>query len=113
MIIPTSKTSDVLDEVFAERRWQDEKWGGPEHDDAHSVQEFVAFIHEHAEKAIAPGTSPNITCSRLVEVAALAVAAVEAIRRKQKAKSQLDRSGSSASQMSESVRTALTGQPRK
>ena len=79
-----SHQSRILDEVQAERRWQDEKWGGPAHDDTHSVQEFVGFIHEHAEKAIAPGTGPDDTCRRLVEVAALAVATVESIRRKHK-----------------------------
>lgn len=85
--MPSTETDNarlhrVIEEVVAERSWQDEKWGGPAHDDTHSVQEFVAFIHEHVEKAIAPGTSPDKTCSRLVEVAALAVAAVESIRRR-------------------------------
>lgn len=78
----SSQIERVISEVVAERAWQDEKWGGPAHDDTHSVQDFVAFIHEHAEKAIRPGTASDITCSRLVEVAALAVAAVESIRRK-------------------------------
>ena len=68
--------------IATERARQDAKWGGPAHDDAHSVQEFVGFIHEHAEKAIAPGTVAEATCQRLIEVAALAVAAVESIWRK-------------------------------
>jgi len=72
----------VIREVLAERAWQDLKWGGPAHDDTHTVQEFVGFIHEHAEKAIAPGTSADDTCRRLIEVAALGVAAVESIRRR-------------------------------
>jgi len=75
--------TQIINEIVIERAIQDGKWGGPAHDDAHTTQEFITFIHEHAEKTLAPNISEDKTCSRLIEVAALAVAAIESIRRKQ------------------------------
>lgn len=75
----------VWDDILHERYWQDAKWGGSKHDDNHTSYEFINFIVEYNEKARqCYSNSPDIrfTRKRLVQVAALAVAAVESIDRK-------------------------------
>jgi hypothetical protein len=37
-------TENLYNEVFQERKRQDLKWGGPEHDDRHTCTEFRLFI---------------------------------------------------------------------
>lgn len=75
----------VYDDIKAERQRQDEKWGGPEHDDLHHEGDWVEFILEHANKAlVGPGVHLASLAGyrrRLVEVAALAVAAIESLDR--------------------------------
>lgn len=70
--------SPVLAEVVAERDRQDAKWGGPEHDDTHHAFEFFGFISERC------ALSSLHVRRRLVEIAALAVAALESHDRKEK-----------------------------
>jgi hypothetical protein len=74
----------VVSEVVAERVRQDGKWGGPEHDDQHSTADFVQFIEDWAgwARAMAGMNSHDKARRRLIQVAALAVAAVESIDRK-------------------------------
>jgi len=74
----------VLDEIAAERRRQDGKWGGPAHDDEHSTAEFVQFIEDYAgwARQMASMNSPDKARRRLIQVAALAVAAVESMDRR-------------------------------
>jgi hypothetical protein len=57
------------DAIAAERRRQDEQWGGPAHDDRHSGQEWRTFIALHAARG------------NLVQVAALGWAVSEALDR--------------------------------
>lgn len=86
---------DALQAIDDERDRQDKQWGGPEHDDAHKPVEWCEFIaHQNAtggceslglfedchdatdeEKAAA-------FRSRMVKVAALALAAIESHDRK-------------------------------
>lgn len=71
----------VYDEIRAERRRQDGQWGR-EHDDAARVSHFERLIPEYVEKAfIARMHTGNHDMTdwrrRMVQVAALAVAAVE------------------------------------
>lgn len=77
-------TDDVLKEVALERGRQDGKWGGPNHDDQHSTAEFVQFIEDYAgwARQMAGMGSHDKARRRLIQVAALAVAAVESIDRK-------------------------------
>lgn len=79
----------VLGEVADERYRQDQRWGGPEHDDGHSVWEWKELLRAHVDR-LTPG--PRITRSdyreRLIEVAALCVAAAQAWDRKQAAPSE-------------------------
>lgn len=71
-------------DVILERDRQDQKWGGPRHDDRHSVMDFVRYIRNYAGWAeqMADGNSLLKARRRLVQVAALAVAAVEMIDRR-------------------------------
>lgn len=67
----------MWDEIVAERHRQDVRWGGPDHDDEHYPSDWVSYIKEHADKAL----NGNYR-QRLIEVAALAVAAVESYDRR-------------------------------
>lgn len=71
----------VLDEVKTERARQDSKWGGPDHDDAHTHQEFLGFIEKQKNLALQPD-DPQQPRTRLIKIAALAIAAVESLDRK-------------------------------
>ena len=72
----------VFDEVAAERERQDEKWG-PVHDDTHTTKAFLDFIHDKkTETTLAwfHQRDPDVR-KRLIQIAALAIAAVESIDR--------------------------------
>lgn len=73
----------VCSEVLEERARQDEKWGGPKHDDHHEVHSFVQLIEDYAgwARVMAQMNSLDKARNRLIQVAALAVAAVERIDR--------------------------------
>ena len=77
--------------VLGERLSQDEQWGGPEPDDTHAAHEWLGFIQKQldgADVALDPppgGSNLDIYESRLLDVAALAVAAIQSIRRKRNA----------------------------
>lgn len=75
--------SNVLDEVKQERERQDKKWGGKTHDDQHTTSEFVQLIEDYAgwARVMAGMDSSDKSRRRLIQVAALAVAAVESIDR--------------------------------
>lgn len=79
---PRTQTARVLADVTAERERQDEKWGGPAHDDAHTPGDFLCFIREHAvraEQALRgePVREHDDFREQMVRVAALAVATLE------------------------------------
>lgn len=80
----TSDIDTVLAQVAAERGRQDAKWGGPEHDDEHTTADFVLLIQDYASwaRVMAGMDSAEKALRRLIQVAALAVAAVESIERK-------------------------------
>ena len=78
--------SGIYAQVQAERERQDAKWGGPDHDANHTAGDWISFIAEHADKALRAEMGPidgdadlDEYRRRLIEVAALAVAAVEAL----------------------------------
>lgn len=66
----------VLCDVRRERASQDAEHGGAAHDDTHTFDEWAAFIRKQLARA-----ESGARRERLVKVAALAVAAVEAIDR--------------------------------
>lgn len=69
---PAGEGSRVYEEVKNERVRQDAKWGGPSHDDTHVNFEWCDYILEHNRKA-----KSSEWRKRMIEVAALAIAAVE------------------------------------
>lgn len=78
--------SNIIIEVAQERNRQDMKWGGAAHDDHHTTAEFVGLIEDYAGWARVMAGMDNLekARNRLIQVAALAVAAVESIDRKTK-----------------------------
>ena len=74
----------VLREVTTRRRAQDRKHGGPEHDDTHTPGEWLAFIREFTQRAHCAWLEDLGDEDRLLDVAALAVAAIQSSRRKRK-----------------------------
>jgi len=71
-------------DVVNERASQDAKFGGPAHDDKRPTYEFVELIQDYSSCArLMAGKGNNNKARRqLIQVAALAVAAVESIDRK-------------------------------
>jgi hypothetical protein len=73
----------ALRAISDERTRQDAQWGGHAHDDTHSPEDWIDFIEKQVELArelIGNGTDAELQ-SRLVKIAALAVASYEAIDR--------------------------------
>jgi hypothetical protein len=77
--------NDVLREVLAERGRQDDKWGGSVNDDRKGPDDWHAHIADYNGWArnMARMGSLDKARRRLIQVAALATAAVEAIDRRQ------------------------------
>jgi hypothetical protein len=72
---------DIFDEVLAERDYQDQKWGGAQHDDnEENEQNWQRYITEYANAQGRADGRPFRT--RMVKVAALAFAAIESYDRK-------------------------------
>jgi hypothetical protein len=62
-----------------ERMRQDEKWGGPEHDDLHTTADFAQLAQDYAgwARVMAGMGSAEKAQRRMLQVAALALADVE------------------------------------
>lgn len=69
----------IIKEIKAERAAQDSQWGGPEHDDEHSTEDFMRFIRLQEAKC-EYGRGHDVR-ERFIKIAALAVAAVESMDR--------------------------------
>lgn len=77
------RQKDLMLELLAERRRQDDKWGGPNHDDQWTPfdwHEMIADYNAWARRMAAMGNLVKAR-RRYIQVAALAVAAVEALDR--------------------------------
>lgn len=67
---------EILDD---ERDYQDKKWGGEVHDDAHSISDFLVLIRKHltdAENALYSSNNKD-AMDAIREVTAIGVAAME------------------------------------
>lgn len=72
----------IWQEIRAERKYQDSKWGGPDNDDTRSEKDWQWYISEYAN---AQGRAADYDFrKRMVKVAAMAVAAIESFDRKNK-----------------------------
>lgn len=80
------QADEWVNDVVAERKRQDEKWGGPVHDDQKSPNDFVQHIEDYAgwARVMAGMGSLDKYRRRMVQVAALAGAAIEASDRRLK-----------------------------
>ncbi len=70
----------ILEEINKERERQEEIWGVG-FDDKNTRNDFVAYIAEYAGRGSTYGASPAEFRKRMVQVAALAVSAVETFDR--------------------------------
>ena len=77
--VPNELTMAYVD-IVKERDRQDEKWGGPAHDDRYSLDDWHGYLRQHIAELGVRGEARQV----LVEIAALAVAAIESIDRKSK-----------------------------
>ena len=79
-------TTAVLAQVKAERARQDQKWGGPAHDNTHTMLEWVNLIKAYAQWSWVVLNLQNSDEARnkMIQVAALAVAVVEWMDRQAK-----------------------------
>jgi hypothetical protein len=87
--------SNVYSDIKAERKKQDAEWGGPNHDNGHTMFFWVSFIVKHAGKSLSNEifslTKLNLFRYQMVRVAALAVAAIAWADRKSAAlKAEMD-----------------------
>lgn len=71
----------VYDEIREERARQDEKWGGPEHDDVHCQDDWIRYI-DYKITSILENTGADNFRRCMIQIGALAVAAVESLDRR-------------------------------
>lgn len=69
------KKKQIFDEINEERKRQDEQWGGPSHDRAHSMYDWTTYIEKQLTRVKVPQSEFR---ERMIKIAALAVAAIEA-----------------------------------
>lgn len=90
---PSKEMGMILAQIIEERRSQDRQWGGADHDDGHDRSDWPKFIAEHNDRAIKMARKIGTTHAngaadeyrkQLIEIAALAVAAIESHDRKPK-----------------------------
>lgn len=76
-----ARKRQAIEDIKEERRYQDKKWGGSDHDDTETEDSWQKYITEYAN---AQGRSQSYDFrKRMVKVAALALAAIESHDRKQ------------------------------
>jgi len=70
----------ALDDILKERDRQDAQWGGPTGDDGNTEADWMSYIHkQHQQWAYGQNFR-----ERAVKIAALALAAIESMDRKEK-----------------------------
>lgn len=78
-------TSQVLSEVAAERAYQETRWGTT-NDDANTPHQWMGYISAYGSRDLAVGANVPVDAVKfrtdMIKVAAIAVAAVEALDRK-------------------------------
>lgn len=85
-----SNQESIFQEIRLEREHQDKKWGGSEHDNEHGAYDWAAFITYYLGKSVElfvnevgqPQGKLLMFRYNMVKIAALAIAAIEAVDRK-------------------------------
>ena len=72
----------IISEVLAERRRQDEQWGGPAHDDLHDAGDWGAYIRHQLKRLVGVNYAESFARERFIKIAALGMAAAESLTRK-------------------------------
>jgi hypothetical protein len=72
------RRKDIFQAIEQERDSQDKQWGGFAHDSGHSVQDWSGFISKQVKKLENARTFDE-AFERLINIAALAVAASESL----------------------------------
>lgn len=72
----------ILNDIEAEMIYQDSKWGGPEHDDKHSADDWEYFIMMCLRGLRGVRRNMNGFRGRMVMIAAVAIQAIKAWDRK-------------------------------
>jgi hypothetical protein len=67
----------IIEEILAEREYQDHKWGGDIHDDRHTGHDWIAYMVKHLGRSITHRMADDTFRTQMIRVAALAVAAAE------------------------------------
>lgn len=75
---PAPSNGDIFDALLTRREEQDRKWGGPDHDDRHSEIDWMQLIEIYSQG----GDEGPIFEDRMLDVAALAFAAIQSSARK-------------------------------
>lgn len=89
-IKPAEEFLAICREIHGERAAQDEQWGGPGHDDGHMPEAWFGLVQRQIDRAAASVSDGpawdrvdvDLMRTRLVKVAALAVAGVQSIDRR-------------------------------
>jgi hypothetical protein len=77
-------TESICFEIERERKRQDEKWGGPDHDDTHSAKDWALYRVKREQDILDHPRRYTYDCiyrKALIEIAALAVAQIESLDR--------------------------------
>lgn len=72
----------IFTEIAFERSKQDLQWGGPSHDDSHSLLDWPDFIEKQTNAARESLFDITKFETRMIKIAALAVASIESSRRR-------------------------------
>ena len=83
-ILDSETLTGILLDIVQERCDQDRTWGGPATDDKHTGFDWVALVTQQLGRAVDGafyGDAPEY-CVAMVRAAALAVAAIQSVRRK-------------------------------
>jgi hypothetical protein len=76
------RQKEIFDAIAEEREAQDKQWGCPYHDDMHTANDWIVIIFRSLAKAACfDHFRPRDFRHRMIQVAAVAVAAVEAVDR--------------------------------
>lgn len=70
-------STQVLNLIDGERRYQNNRWGGPDHDQCHTNLEWGSFITNYLARYVHYESTPATRREALIKIAALAVAALE------------------------------------
>lgn len=77
-------TDKIVEKIDQERRAQDIKWGGPEHDDTHMIRDWFYYIEAQCTSALQEirlAKDREDIKDRFIKIAALAIAGYESQER--------------------------------